>query len=128
MSQKSITSFFTPKNSTKRKSEAESNKENESMERSVKNRKMDETAKDNKVELKPSEEQIEMAKLFPGIRMMHPSWFKALHDVMKKEKFEKLADFVKKKRSSGTVYPKPMDVFNWTKRPLNKIKVNDILT
>ena len=57
-----------------------------------------------------------------------PSWFRALKDEMKKSSFEKLSTFVKQKRKEGTVYPSPENVFSWTKRPLNEIKVSSIRT
>ena len=56
------------------------------------------------------------------------SWFRALKDEMKKSSFEKLSTFVKQKRKEGTVYPAPENVFSWTKRPLNEIKVSSIRT
>jgi len=121
-----ITTFFTPKKAEKRKSDVGLDKENrqnddnipESPDRPVKNRKIEELEN-----FEPSEKQLEMTKLFPGIRVMHPSWFNALKDVMEKTKFKSLSEFVKQKRAKGTVYPKPMDVFSWTKMPMNKIKV-----
>ena len=62
-------------------------------------------------------------ELFPGLSVMHKTWFDALHDQLKKKSFAKLADFVKRQRKQGTVYPTPENVFNWTRRPLEEIKV-----
>ena len=62
-------------------------------------------------------------ELFPGLSVMHASWFDALKAEMEKDSFRSLSKFVKEQRSKGTVYPTPENVFSWTKRPLYEIKV-----
>ncbi len=52
------------------------------------------------------------------------SWQKVLGDYFEKEKFKKLAEFVKKEYLNKTVYPHPKDLFRaFDETPFNEVKV-----
>jgi len=61
--------------------------------------------------------------MFKGLEVMDKSWFNAMKSEMDKEYFQKLSKFVSQKRDAETVYPTVQNVFRWTSKSLDKIKV-----
>jgi len=122
--QKSITSFFKVKPSEKRKSDIHDEQKPKKVARiDDRNEDIEEkeiSKSENNSNFGMNEKYTEM---FKGLEIMDKSWFNALQPEMDKEYFKKLSKFVSDKRNIETVYPTVENVFRWTVKSLNKIKV-----
>ena len=127
MPQPSISSFFmkttkkevpTTSNSKKRKSSAMEEEEKMEVEPVRKVSREDPEVLPEKVE-----NRAKLEALFPGLKVMHDSWMKALLPVMEAKSFSDLAAFVNGRYKAGTVYPIKENIFKWAERPLKSIKV-----
>ena len=123
MPQPSISSFFMKKEvptsdskSKKRKSSAMEEKMDVEPVRKV-------SREDPEVLPEKIENRAKLEALFPGLKVMHDSWMKALLPVMEAKSFSDLATFVNGRYKAGTVYPTKENIFKWAERPLKSIKV-----
>ncbi|KAL0269890.1 UNVERIFIED_CONTAM: hypothetical protein PYX00_007474 [Menopon gallinae] len=122
--QKNILSFFKPVVTKRTSSEACENLEGTKklkLEESVENEKNNVNTFEDKAATRLSSMTEELSVLDPNMGI---SWFCALENELKKPYFKKLSEYVLSERMKYTVYPRPDNVWSWTKMcPISKIKV-----
>lgn len=122
--QKNILSFFKPAVTKRASSEASENPQG------MKKLKLDAPQENDQNNINTYEDRAakKLSSMSNELPILDPdmgvTWFYALENEFKKPYFKKLSEFVITERMKATVYPKPDDVWSWTKMcPISRVKV-----